>query len=111
MFWTLNVEPLVVRAMSRWDDKAREDALNELHRKRRRAVPALIEMLKSSIFNADKYFNYCQAAAQILLALAKIDRETHDLIVNRLLESISGRGFQVAPSEILAALGHDASRS
>ncbi len=109
MFWKLNVEPLVYKMMSRSDDEGREQAFKELHRKRKRSVPALIQMLKSSIFNGTRHFNYCQAAAQILIALAKMDQETHDLIVNRLLESMSEEGFQVKPGEILAGLGRSAS--
>ena len=107
MFWKLKVEPLIVDAMSRHDDNARERALRELYRKRKRAVPALVELLKSSIFNCDKWFRYSDAAAQILLALGKMDTETRELIIKRLLATSTDKGyFQVSPSDLLSALSY-----
>jgi hypothetical protein len=105
MFWSLDVKPLVYRMMSRSDDEGRERAFKELLRKRKRSVPALIELLRSSIFEGLRHFNYCDAAAQILLAMAKVDPEARDLIVKRLIARLNDQGFQVTPSSMLAALG------
>ena len=111
MFWQFDVEPYVIAVMRRWDDEGRAKAIGELHRKRRRSVPALVAMMKSPLFNCAKHFNECDAAAQILLAMASIDQETHDLIVKRLVGSIGEQGFQVAPSALLSALGQGAPRT
>jgi len=108
MFWKFKVEPLLVDVMTRYDDNAREQALRKLYRKRKRAVPELVEQLKSSIFNCDKWFRYSDAAAQVLLALAQTDAGTRDLISKKLVAASKDRkgDFKVLPSYLLSALGY-----